>query len=320
MSMTSTTLDFAPPIDREVYLANLKRLAHAGFGREVLRKVTDSILPLNDLGTGVPFYCVHSITGVATNFSSMAQCMGPRQKFYGIQTPTAKRNAAFPSSIEAVSRHYVNRLIEFQPEGSFALGGHSVGAMIAFEMAHQLRALGRSVSFVVVFDGELFNTGTEITASNPLYWLKLLLNVPAWIRDFLLVEFTFRSFWATVLHKIVAAGKTISAKLANKELCAGHAVEGFINLDNYTADHASFMKVLFENQFNYVPKEYSGRVLVCVAQTQALTHLRQVEAPWRKAAPNAEVVHFKGTHTSIMRAPDGKAIADYLSRKFAEVE
>ena len=34
-----------------------------------------------------------------------------------------------------------------------------------------------------MFDEELFNTGTEISARNPLYWHKLLLNVPSWVRD-----------------------------------------------------------------------------------------------------------------------------------------
>jgi thioesterase domain-containing protein len=248
----------------------------------------------------------------------MAELLGPRQKFYGIQTPTAKRNAAFPSSIEAISRYYVNRLIEFQPAGSFVLGGHSVGAMIAFEMAHQLRALGRDVSLLVVFDGELFNTGVEISAYNPLYWLKLLLNAPAWIRDFLMVEFTFRSFGRTVFYKTIAAGKTILAKLAGKS--SGHAVEGFINLDNCTAEHVAFMKVLFDNQFKYVPREYSGRVLVCVAETQPLTRLCQVEAPWRTIAPNSEVVRFKGTHTSLMRSPKGLAVAACLAHKLGEID
>jgi hypothetical protein len=27
----------------------------------------------------------------------------------------------------------------------------------------------------------------------------------------------------------------------------------------YTPDHAAFMRSLFENQYNYYPKEYSGR-------------------------------------------------------------
>lgn len=296
----------------------MKKLAGVAFGREVLRKVTDAIQPLNDQGTGTAFYCVHSITGSITDFRFMAQLLGAKRNFYGIQAPTEKRNAEFPSSIESISRYYVERLIEFQPQGNFVLGGHSVGAMIAFEMAHQLRALGREVSLVVVFDGELFNTGAEISAYSPLYWLKLIWNIPAWIRDFLMVEFTFASFCRTVLNKAVAAGKTIAAKLLGKT--SGHEVEGFINLNNFTPDHAAFTKVLFETQFEYVPKPYCGRVLICAAKTQALTHLRQLEGPWRKVAPNSQFVWFKGTHTSMMRAPDGFAVADYLARQLAEID
>jgi thioesterase domain-containing protein len=292
----------------------MNELAHAAFAREVLRKVTDVILPINDSGTGPAFYCVHSITGAATNFCPMAKMLGPKQRFYGIQTPTKNRNAEFGSSIEAISQYYVDRLTSFQPEGNFILGGHSVGAIIAFEMAQQLRARGREVSLLVVFDGELFNTGTEISSRSPLYWFKLILNVPHWIRDFLMVEFTFKTFCQTVLNKATAAGKTITAKITGRGISSGHAVEGFINLNNCTADHAEFMKALYETQFAYVPKEYSGRVLVCVAKTQPLTHLRQVEAAWRVAAPASEIVHFKGTHTSMLRPPEGLPVARQLTR------
>jgi thioesterase domain-containing protein len=296
----------------------MQELAHFAFGREVLRKVTSVIQPLNDRGIGTAFYCVHAVTGSITDFRFMAQMLGPERKFYGIQAPTKKRNAEFPASIESISRYYVERLIEFQPRGNFVLGGHSVGAMIAFEMAHQLRALGREVSLLVVFDGELFNTGAEISAYNPVYWFKLIWNMPAWIRDFLMVEFTFRAFCTTVVKKATLAYKTIAAKKVGKN--SGHAVEGFINLKNCAPDHADFIKMLFDAQFRYVPKQYSGRVLVCAAKTQALTHLRQLEGPWRKVAPNLEIVYFKGTHTSLVRVPKGFAVAECLARVFAKID
>jgi hypothetical protein len=110
------------------------------------------------------------------------------------------------------------------------------------------------------------------------------------------------------------------AKINGRGLSSGHAVEGFINFNNCTPDHAEFMKALYEIQFAYVPKEYSGRVLVCVAKTQALTHLRQVEAAWRVAAPASEIVHFKGTHTSMMRDPEGLPVAEHLARLFAQLD
>src|SRR6185312_17447326 len=123
--------------------ARISQLTQAAFTSEVLRKVNDVILPLNDRGSGPAFYCVHSIAGAATDFRFMAHMLGPNQRFYGIQTPTKKRNAEFPISIESISEYYVDRLVKFQPEGSFVLGGHSVGSMVALEMAQQLCARGR---------------------------------------------------------------------------------------------------------------------------------------------------------------------------------
>lgn len=308
---SNTDTRISAPLDR------MRQLVQIAFGREVTRKVIDPILPLNDGGTGLPFYCVHSVTGSATDFRFLAEMFGPSQNLYGIQTPTAKRNADFPQSIEAMSRYYVSRLVDFQPTGPLVLGGHSLGAAIALEMAQQLRALGREVPLLVVFDGELFNTGTDISKYNPLYWIKLALNIPAWIRDFLMVEFTFRSFCRTVMSKFLALTKSILARLLGTE--SGHSVEGFIDLSRCTPDHAAFMKELFDNQYNYHPKEYPSPVLVCLATTHALTHLSQVEAPWRKIAPKAEFIKFKATHTSLIRPPNGLAVTKYLAERFAEI-
>ena len=315
-SSQSSPAETLRPVDP---YARINQLAKAAFTREVLRKVNDVVLPLNDYGSGPAFYCVHSIAGAATDFRFMAQMLGPNQRFYGIQTPTQKRNAEFPISVESISEYYVDRLVKFQPEGSFILGGHSVGSVIALEMAQQLRARGRQVSLVVVFDGELFNTGADLSMFHPLYWIKLLWNVPRWIRDVLVVDYTFRTLCQKLLTKAIVTGKTLKAKTTGEAISSGHAVEGFIDIGNCTPQHAAFMKTLFENQYAYFPKPYSGRLLVCVARTQGLAYLRQVEAAWRKIAPAAEVKHFDGTHTSIMRVPQGIPIAKYLTDQIAKI-
>ncbi len=158
--------------------------------------------------------------------------------------------------------------------------------MIALEIAHQLEARGREVSLLVVIDGEIFNTGMEMSRYNPAYWLALLANVPAWVRDFLFVECTVESAFQAAFKKLLAACRGARHKIAG--IKSGHAVEGFINLSKVTSEHAEFMKALFEIQYGYFPKTYFGKVLVCMAATQALTHLSQVRGPWRKVAPHAE--------------------------------
>jgi Thioesterase domain len=198
--------------------ARMEALINSAFKREVIRKVTDVILPLNDVGLGPSFYCVHSIGGGAVEFQHLARMLGPKQSFYGIQVPTCRRNAEFARSIKEMSRYYVDELVKFQPKGPFLLGGYSIGAAIALEVSQQLIARGRQVSLLVVFDGELFNTGGEISSRNPLYWLKLLLNMPRGIFEELMKD--PRRFASTRL-------RFVAFKVRRKTV---HAVERFISL------------------------------------------------------------------------------------------
>lgn len=302
---------------KEAKLTRMHLLAHAAFAQEARRRVVDIVVPFNDCGDNPAFYCVHPITGSAGSYRNLSMLLGPEQKFFGIQTPTLLRNPRFASSIESISKTYVEELVKFQPEGAFNLGGHSVGAMIALEMAQQLLERGREVNLLVVIDGEIFNTGAELSALNPLYWLWIFSNIPAWMRDFLFVEFTVPSFFRTLIMKCGVARVKARDFLLKRKSC-GHAVEGFADLSKCTAEHAEFMKALFDIQYQYHANIYPGRVLVCSAKTQSLTHLRQLERPWRKIAPHAEFVSFKKvTHTSMIRAPEGRAFADFLYQRLA---
>jgi thioesterase domain-containing protein len=297
----------------------LKKLANAGFAKEALRKVTDVILPLNDNGTGPAFYCVHDITGIATGFRFIAEMLGPRQKFYGIQAPTKKRNAEFVSSIESISQYYVDDLVKFQPEGNFLLGGYSTGAIIALEMAQQLRARGREVSLLVIFDGELFNTGAEISSRHPFYWLEPILNLPRWMTGVVKEGYSFQTLCKKAINKTIATRKAIIAKMRGEALTLELTVENFvsINLNHCSPEHVAFINTLFEIQVDYIPKQYPGRVLVYAAKTQGLARLRHIAAAWRKVAPASEIVEVRGTHITMMRPPDGYAVAKHLAERIA---
>ena len=301
--------------------ARMNMLANAAFVSEALRRVTDVILPLNDSGTGSAIYCVHCITGVASSFRFMAQMLGPQQSFYGIQTPTKKRNAKFASSIEAISQYYVDSLIKFQPDGNFVLGGYSTGAIIALEMAQQLLARGREVSLLVILDGDLFNTGAEINYRNPYNWLKLILNLPRWMTGVMMEDYSFETLCRKAISKVIAVRKIVISKMRGESppwhLTADNLVT--INLDSCSAEHVEFMNRLFEIQFDYIPKTYLGRVIVYAAKAQWPTRLHQMKAAWRKVAPESEIVYVKGSHISFMRSPDGSAVAKHLAARVADL-
>jgi thioesterase domain-containing protein len=315
---SASALDAGETVDEYF---RLKSLANAGFAKEALRKVTDVILPLNDSGTGPAFYCVHDITGIATGFRFIAEMLGPRQRFYGIQAPTKKRNAEFASSIESISQYYVDDLIKFQPEGNFLLGGYSTGAVIALQMAQQLRARGREVSLLVVFDGDLFNSGAEIKSRDPFDRLELIWNLPRWITAVVKEGYSFQTVCRKAINKAIAAPKAIMAKMRGEVATFELTAENFvsINLNHCSPEHVAFINRLFAVQFEYIPEKYSGRVLVCAARTQGPARLRQVAAAWRKVAPASEIVEVRGTHITMMRPPDGYAVAKHLAARIAEI-
>lgn len=304
------------PTDSEVAKSSgitnqrIERLANVAFFREATRKVVDVILPLSDVGDGPAFYCVHSVTGVATNFRELAQQLSPTHRFYGIQAPTAKRNSAFAASIEQVGRFYANRLNEFQPTGPIILGGHSTGGVIALEMAQHLRALGREVSMLVILDGSLFNTGAEFSA---LYWLKVVVNAPARMGRSLNA---LRAFYQNSPRTLVGTIKSAIARLVGRS--DGYSLKTIFDLRNCTPDHVAFVETLFRTQFDYVPQKYSAPVVVCAAKAQALPELTEVA--WRKVAPAAKFVMFDGTHTTMLQSPNVSAIAEYLKQTLPRLE
>src|SRR5581483_1594710 len=54
--------------------------------------------------------------------------------------------------MEEIAAAYVEELTALRPQGPFLVGGYSVGAVVALELALQLTARGHEVPLLVVFD------------------------------------------------------------------------------------------------------------------------------------------------------------------------
>lgn len=55
-------------------------------------------------------------------------------------------------SIKAIATRHVEDMLEVQPEGSYSIGGYSYGTLVAYEIAQQLQARGKTVDVLVIFD------------------------------------------------------------------------------------------------------------------------------------------------------------------------
>jgi thioesterase domain-containing protein len=93
-----------------------------------------------------------------------------------IVLPTLRDEApGSPISIEEMASHHLAALQQLQPSGPYRLVGYCAGGAIAFEMARQLRAMGKPVERLVLID--------SVAGNARFRWLEWLVAFLSWDRS-----------------------------------------------------------------------------------------------------------------------------------------
>jgi amino acid adenylation domain-containing protein len=110
------------------------------------------LVPIQPLGSKLPFFCVHAVGGRVLSFYLLARYLGQDQPFYGIEAAPLYEVEDQDLTIEQIAAQYVEAVRMFQPVGPYLLGGFSFGGSVAFEMACQLQKQGQQVALLAVMD------------------------------------------------------------------------------------------------------------------------------------------------------------------------
>lgn len=111
-----------------------------------------SLVPIRKEGTKLPIYLVHGAGLHVLMFQTLAQHMDPEQPIYGLQARGLNGEAEPLDRLEDIAAHYISEILTQNPHGPYALAGYSFGGLIAFEMAKQLKQMGREVVMLGMFD------------------------------------------------------------------------------------------------------------------------------------------------------------------------
>ena len=101
-----------------------------------------SLVPIQPLGSRPPFFCVHAVGGNVLEYYDLARHLGPDQPFYGLQSRGVNEHEAPHERIDEMAAHYIKELRQLQSHGPYFIGGRSLGGIIAYEIACQLRGQG----------------------------------------------------------------------------------------------------------------------------------------------------------------------------------
>ncbi|WP_255953563.1 amino acid adenylation domain-containing protein [Streptomyces odontomachi] len=113
----------------------------------------DPVLTLRP-GSGRPaLFCLASGFGLAWEYATLLPHLDPDLPVYGLQSPAlGAPDAPLPASVGELVGAYAARIRAVQPQGPYALLGHSFGGLLAVELAARLHRDGRRVALTAVLD------------------------------------------------------------------------------------------------------------------------------------------------------------------------
>ncbi len=110
------------------------------------------IIPIQPMGSQPPLFGVHVLGRNEEYYRPLAATLGPDQPVFGLSVGLLTHDT--PIGVEDTAARYFDDIQQHYPNGPISLLAVSLGSYIAFELARQLKAAGREVRLLALFDAE----------------------------------------------------------------------------------------------------------------------------------------------------------------------
>ncbi len=279
-----------------------------------------SLVPIQPAGTRPPLFCVHPAGGDVLCFAALARHLGPDQPFYGFQSRGLSGGGEPLTRIEDMASYYIGEMRRVQPRGPYRLGGWSLGGVIAFEMARQLREQGDEVALLAILDSVPDLTAEAAGFQNDV---DFLLDMAAYVE----------SLW----------GKSLGLKREDLEGMESHGADTQLDLFAERLREADFLppgagveqlgRILRVYKANaaaageYDPRPYAGNLTLIRAADMPPRSpdtdgpLSEPDLGWSRVVQGSvEIVPVPGQHLTILAEPYVEGLARELERRLSGID
>jgi thioesterase domain-containing protein len=261
-------------------------------------------------------YCVHSLSGIATEFLSLAANLDPKVQVFGFQAPRqCMRDPAFGASVTGLASMYADCISVAQPEGPVFLTGASAGGLIAHEMAVDLTRRGRQIGLLAILDAVPYANQPDIRPFHLSYLIAVARNFPYWLAHELERDDSgLKNLADRAARKAAAATGRITYDLAGPEASPAHPIHRFVDLKGYLDDHRAFVCRLFDALTRHQPHlGLPSRLVVYEAMAKPLLRPTHAGKLWKAYATDVTVLRIRTTHNDMMKPPHVDKIAADLA-------
>ena len=160
-------LEFAVRVERALDTRiNFDAMAPECTVSDLINRLTHHSVSQTQLDARTRIFLIPGIFGDDPRLAQFRKALNREIKFETLELPDLHCSTRLLSDVAATAASLTNRVIELQPEGDILLAGYSYGSIVAQDMACQLEAKGRNVSFLALLDGLLFPPSSRKTMTD----------------------------------------------------------------------------------------------------------------------------------------------------------
>jgi amino acid adenylation domain-containing protein len=258
-----------------------------------------SLVPLQPGGGKRPLFLVHPAGGHVFPYVHLARYLGPDQPCYGLQARGLEEGEEPHTRIEDMAADYIKALQTVQPKGPYRLGGWSMGGVVAFEMAQQLHAQGRSVDLLALLDARITPPDEKVPDAD--------------FEATLLADFVRYFGVSSDLAKSLSALPRDEVLNSVVELAQG---AGLVPPDVEVSQARRFVELLksdFQATRNYELHLYPGRVTLFKAGEELAETSPDPTLGWSQwSVEDVKVYVVPGNHANMVYQPHVEVLAEKL--------
>ena len=261
-----------------------------------------SLIPLQTSGSRIPLYFMPGGGGNMLCFRQITACLGADQPVYCLQAKGLKRGERPLTSVEEMAAYYLEVIRVTRPHGPYILAGHSLGAVVAYEMARRLLEMGEEVPLLVLLD----HGGPDLKFSVMDTLRYTLMNLFS-----LGPRELFHFLWTGTLWKLRAKAatrlRTPVAKPTEEEQ------------NPYWSSGDTFQESIRALKAYHTPP-FPGRAVLFRARQHPKMWLDS-KGGWGRVIENGlEVVDIPGTHMTMLKEPHVQVVGTQLALCLDRIE
>ena len=231
------------------------------------------LIPIRSTGSDTKLYVVHGLFGGIGWARDLIRHIDSSISLTGVQSRLQEDGSPLHTRVEETAAHHVEELLRQHPGGEVNLIGWCGGGMVAYEMAQQLKAQGKTVAALILI---------ETVA------LDGLAKLPAWKRML---------SWTLGWHQRLRT-RFRKSSLGREEIDEVAMEVGGYNPDDRVTD---LRRTNNEAYLNYRPQKYAGELhLFRTASSLAAGIYAERTLGWKPLVDGTLVVHeLPGDHATM---------------------